>query len=444
MKKYLLSSLLLLFISSILFTFYGCGALIALISSVFGSQGGFIFIPFLGDGKIESSQTGKNPGMIMLYTNNPPAGYGAASNATVTIAGTSVTTKSDGNFYITGLPVGINTLTAEHPSYISIAQEVPVIDPNANSTQFKDLKITPDKLLSSVGIGGTFQFSAYGTGNEGTIVEPPVTWSVNSDIGTIDSTGIFTAKKSGTGSVKAVSGGSSAEVPVTVSESTGTVFGTVTYNNIPLANAEVRVDGSSLYTITDSTGHYSLSSIPATSVKVIAKDKANNREGSSLATVPAGGQAEVNIVLLGIIPTAIPTDIVPTPTVTPGGPTLTPTVTPGGPTLTPTVTPGGPTLTPTVTPGGPTPTQTSTPTSIPTPPPPVITNVVPMGPDASIQGMNFGFPPGGTVTFDSIPMTVTTWGMNVITVTNPGSGTYTVVVTTQGGQQSEPYEATLP
>ncbi|MEQ8170510.1 MAG: carboxypeptidase-like regulatory domain-containing protein [Candidatus Eremiobacterota bacterium] len=388
--------------------------------------------------------------MIMLYTNNPPAGYGPGSNATVTIAGTSVNTKSDGSFYITGLPAGINTLTVEHPSYISIIQDVPVADPNANPAQFKDLKITPEKLLSSFGIGGTFQFSACATGNEGTIVIPSVTWSINGDIGNIDSNGIFTAKKAGTGSVKATSGGSSVEVPVTVTEGTGILYGTVTYNNNPVVNAYVRVDGSSLYTRTDSTGHYSIPSIPATSVTVKAKDETNKQEGSAQATVPAGGQAEVNIVLLQIIPTVIPTDIPPTPTITPGGPTLTPTVTPGGPTLTPTptMTPGGPTLTPTptATSGVPTltPTPTSTPTSTPTPPKPVINNVVPMALEVSIQGMNFGFPPGGTVTFNGIPMTVNTWGMNVIVVTSPGGGTYTVVVTTQEGQQSEPYEAILP
>jgi hypothetical protein len=129
LKRYLFSVLLLLVISSILFT--GCGALVALISSVFGSQGGFIFIPFLGDEKINSSGTGKIPGMIMLYTNNPPANYKALAGATVTIAGISVTTNSDGSFTISGIPVGINRLTVEHQSYVSIAQNVPVSDPNS-------------------------------------------------------------------------------------------------------------------------------------------------------------------------------------------------------------------------------------------------------------------------------------------------------------------------
>ncbi len=135
MKKSVLISLILLCL--FLSTFYGCGALIALVSSIFGSQGGFIFIPFLGDEKMTSSQTGKLPGMIMLYSNNPPQSpveYKPLSGATVTIGGVSTVTKSDGSFYITGIATGLQKFTAEHPSYTSITQDVPVSDPNGIPT----------------------------------------------------------------------------------------------------------------------------------------------------------------------------------------------------------------------------------------------------------------------------------------------------------------------
>ncbi len=203
----------------------------------------------------------------------------------------------------------------------------------------------------------------------------------------------------------------------------------------------MRVENTSSYAITDSNGYYSIPSIPAANVKITAKS--DNREGSTDATVPAGGQVEANIVLLGVSPTKIPTNI--PPTVTPGGPTLTPT---SSHTATPTVTPGGPTLTPTpshtATPGGPTATPTITPTATPTPPAPFINNVIDGGTFVSIQGANFGFPgTPGTVTFNGTNQPVISWGMNVIQTQHPGPGIYDVIVITQGGQSSNTYQATF-
>ncbi len=299
MKKYLFSVLLLLVISSILFT--GCGALVALVSSIFGSQGGFIFIPFLGDEKIESSGTGKTPGMIMLYTNNPPTNYKALSGATVTIAGISVTTNSDGSFTISGIPVGINKLTVEHQSYVSITQDVPVADPNEYNG-FTNFNITPSNLLLPIGIGGTFQFSSYATGSNNTIVRPATTWSVTGDIGTIGTnTGIFTATKAGTGYVHAVSGNSSAQIPVTVVPGTGTIYGHVTYNDRGDPNATVRVEGFGAYVKTDPNGYYNLPGVPATNIKVTGESQngVTILTGYTNVNLGTGETKEANIVLVG-------------------------------------------------------------------------------------------------------------------------------------------------
>ena len=367
-KRYFISLILILLISSLaIINFIGCGAIAAIVSAIFGSQGGFVFIPFLGEKKLSESQTEKLPGMIMLYTNNPPSGYKSISGASVIIEGKTVTTADNGSFEVTGLTPGTKILKVEHPSYVAIEQEVPVSDPNSTGSSFSNFRIKPDSLLAPIGIGGTFQFSAFGDGQNGP-VEPAATWSVEGDIGTVSSTGIFTATKTGTGKVKAVSGSDTASIDVTVVEGRGTVFGKVTSAGQPFSGAVVRVNNTSQYAISDGNGNYILPGTPASAVTVTAT-AGNGQSVSVNVTVPSDGQVEANLAFSIVIPTSTPagTALIPTVTITPGGPTLTPTptITPGGAILTPTptITPGGPTLTPTptITPGGP----TLTPTPIP-------------------------------------------------------------------------------
>ncbi len=499
MKRYLFSVLLLLVISSILFT--GCGALVALISSVFGSQGGFVFIPFLGDEKINSSGTGKIPGMIMLYTNNPPANYKALAGATVTIAGISVTTNSDGSFTISGIPVGINRLTVEHQSYVSIAQDVPVSDPNSYNG-FTDFNITPSNHLLPIGIGGIFQFSSYATGSNNTIVRPDTTWSVTGDIGTIGTnTGIFTATKAGTGYVNAVSGNSSARVPVTVVAGTGTLYGHVTYNNQGDPNATVHVEGFGAYVKTDPNGYYNLPGVPSTNIKVIGESQngATVLNGSTTVDLGTGETKEANIVLLG---TGIPTPSGGTPTSFPtqGSPTATiaPTSTPTSGPLTPVINsvspkpgiagtsasislsnmdPNATTANTTVTVGGTSATissiNISTSTIIitipnvtgespvivtingvasasysyyvnPNPTAPTITNVQTHTSTSEIfiEGTNFGTNQG-TVKFNGTLVPVNSWFSTEAWTEYPGpAGTYQVIVITSGGVESAPFTFT--
>ncbi len=497
MKKYLFSFLLLLVISSILFT--GCGALVALVSSIFGSQGGFVFIPFLGDEKIESSGAGKTPGMIMVYTNNPPTNYKALSGATVTIAGISVTTNSDGSFTINGIPVGINRLTVEHQSYVSITQDVPVSDPNSYSG-FTDFKITPSNHLLPVGIGGTFQFSSYATGSNNTVVRPDTTWSVTGDIGTIGTnTGIFTATKAGTGFVHAVSGNSSAQVPVTVVAGTGTVYGHVTYNNRPDPNATVRVEGFGAYVKTDPNGYYNLPGVPATNIKVTGESQsgATVLNGSTTVDLGTGETKEANIVLLGA--TSTPSGGTPTTFPTQGSQTPTCTCTPTSGPLTPVINsvspkpgtaggtatislsnmdPNASTSNSTVTFGGTNATiqsinVTGSAINVTLPnrtgeSPVIVTingaasasypyyiNADPNAPTITsvqthtstseifIQGTNFGINEG-TVTFNGTSASVNSWinGTEVWTGYPGAAGTYQVVVTTAGGVSSTPFTFT--
>ena len=508
MKKYLFAGLLLLVVSSILFT--GCGALVALVSSIFGSQGGFVFIPFLGDGKIESSGTGTNPGMIMLYTNNPPANYKALPGATVTIGGVSGNTNSDGSFHITGIPVGINRLTVEHTSYVSIAQDVPVADPNSYNG-YTDFKIIPSNHLLPIGIGGTFQFSSYATGSNNTVIRPDTTWSVTGDIGTIGSnTGIFTATKAGSGFVHAVSGSSSAQVPVTVVAGTGTLYGHVTYNNQPDPNATVYVEGFGAYVKTDPNGYYFLPGVPSTNIKVIGEGQTGVTKltGTTEVNLGTGETKEANIVLVGAgtptpsqgTPTTFPTQGSQTPTYTPTSGPVIPVINsvspkPGtaGSTATINVSnvdPNATTANTTVTIGGTsasivsiTPVTRSSnieaealitanivvtipnvtgesPVIVkingissasysyyvnPNPSAPTITSVSVDGTEIFIQGTNFGTNEG-TVTFNGTNIAVHSWinGIQVWTDQPSTPGTYSVVVITAGGIHSAPYSFNMP
>ncbi len=293
-----------------LITFSGCGALVALVSSIFGSQGGFVFIPFLSEDKISSQETLTGTGMVLLYTNNPPSGYHAAGGATVTIAGVKGNTDKSGYFNLSGLPVGLNTITVEYGSYVPVEQPVVIADPNAAGSTYSDLTVIPQRLLCPAGIGGIYQFSVYATTSNGSIVSPSVTWSVEGDIGNISSTGIFTATKAGIGKVIATDGSSGTEVSITVTDGVGTVKGVITSNGAGVKDAKVKVDNFTNYAITDVNGHYTLPGIPSNPVTVIATGT-DGKKGTGYGSVPSGGEVEVNIVL------AV-TSATPTPVLTPG------------------------------------------------------------------------------------------------------------------------------
>ncbi len=312
LKRTFLFSFILILCLSIygVLTFSGCGALVALVSSIFGSQGGFVFIPFLSEDKISSQETLTGTGMVLLYTNNPPAGYHAAEGATVTIAGVKGNTDKNGYFNLSGLPVGLNTITVEYGSYVPIEQPVVIADPNAAGSTYSNLTVIPQRLLCPAGIGGIYQFSVYATTSNGSIVSPSVTWSVEGDIGNISSTGIFTATKAGIGKVIATDGSSGTEVSITVTDGVGNVKGVVTNNGAGVKDAKVKVENFTNYAITDVNGHYTLPGIPSNPVTVIATGT-DGKTGTGYGSVPSGGEVEVNIVL------AV-TSATPTPVLTPG------------------------------------------------------------------------------------------------------------------------------
>jgi len=310
-RNFLIGFILLLCVSLYgIINLTGCCTLAAFVSSIFGSQGGFVFIPFLSEDKLISEQSVTSTGMVVLYSNDPPSDYHAAEGATVTIGGVKGTTDGQGYFNLSGLPAGLNTLTVEYGSFVPIEQPVVVADPNGSSVSFFGFKVIPERLLCPVGIGGTYQFSVYAADSNGNPVIPSATWSVEGDIGTVSSTGIFTATKSGIGKVVALNGSNRSDVSITVTDGSGTVKGAVTYNGNGLSGVKVKAENFTNYAVTDGSGHYILPGIPSNPVTVIAT-ATDGKTGTGYGSVPAGGEVEINIVLTGaaatatVIPTAV-------------------------------------------------------------------------------------------------------------------------------------------
>ena len=309
-RNFLIGFILLLCVSLYgIINLTGCCTLAAFVSSIFGSQGGFVFIPFLSEDKISAHQSVTSTGMVVLYSNDPPSGYHAAEGATVTIGGVKGTTDGQGYFNLSGLPAGLNTLTVEYGSFVPIEQPVVVADPNGSSVSFFGFKVIPERLLCPVGIGGTYQFSVYAADSNGNPVIPSATWSVEGDIGTVSSTGIFTATKSGIGKVVALNGSNRSDVSITVTDGSGTVKGAVTYNGNGLSGVKVKAENFTNYTVTDGSGYYILPGIPSNPVTVIAT-ATDGKTGTGYGSVPAGGEVEINIVLTGAAATATVTPTV--------------------------------------------------------------------------------------------------------------------------------------
>ena len=290
MKKIVTLTLVLAFTMSVLLFLSGCGAIIPFIASILSSKAGFLFIPLLKASAITANEGEKLPGMILLFENNPPEGYGPLSGAKVTIAGVTGFTDENGYFLLEEIPVGIQILRAEHPDYVSLQQEVVVDSPEAPTTSLSNFRIVDDDLLLSLRTGSTqlpqasFHFEAAADDAEGLTYKPDVSWIVNSPDATIDSEGIFQTEKDGTYTITATtsSGMTSSQglnasdtVNVRVENDIITIFGTVTYSNgQPLSNAYVSVENNNYFAVTDGYGNYELNGVPDTSpLTVIATSR---------------------------------------------------------------------------------------------------------------------------------------------------------------------------
>jgi len=317
-KYFLFKFLLTVCIAAILLMeVAGCGAFLALVTSVFTSEWGFACIPILSENKIGSSQTVNTPGMIIIKEDPSKIDwkgvkYAPLSGVTVNIEGsnTSAVTDEKGYFVFNDLPDGLIKLNASKSNFVALEQEVPVsyekIDESpVNTGQFY---ITPpqDAFLRIIE-GRSHQLYAYGiTGNNRTIEPSEVTWKIyESPLGTegnkiavivngtlrwIDNNGyIYLDPNTGllmsiTNTIDAVDDSGvnikgryaihadiqaiykntySAISSVIIIPGSGTLRGKVVANEKAVSNARVEVTGTTYYTLTDESGNYVLPEVPA-------------------------------------------------------------------------------------------------------------------------------------------------------------------------------------
>lgn len=136
------------------------------------------------------------------------AGAEVAVTPTWSATGNAGTIDADGLF-VTGSAAGSGTIVAIVGG-ITTSANVTVIE-----APLATLTLTPDP--ATVLSGTTLQFSAVGKDANGNTVTTTPTWTVSGGVGTIDSSGLFTAGSTGAGIVSATDGSVTATVNVTVS-----------------------------------------------------------------------------------------------------------------------------------------------------------------------------------------------------------------------------------
>ena len=173
---------------------------------------------------------------------------------TWTVNGGIGTIDAEGLF--TAAAAGTGSVTATVDTVSDTSGEVVVTAP-----QLATLTVSPD--TATLAEGATQQFTVTGQDAEGDPISPlpPVTWTVNGGIGTIDADGLFTATAAGTGSVTATAG--------TVSDSSGTI--SVTAIQVPVKYLIVSPETASL--VQSTTQQFT----------VTAKDA----DGSTISPTPA-------------------------------------------------------------------------------------------------------------------------------------------------------------
>jgi len=158
-----------------------------------------------------------------------------------------------------------------------------------------NLTVTPSS--ATVGINQSQSFSAAGTDAYGIAVIVSPTWSVTGGVGSVSSTGLFTAGASaGSGTVVATYGDVSASSAVTITERCW-VKGRLTGE---FANGIlVSLRGTSYSDSADSSGDYSISDVPAGTYEVYTADTGYYESSSVEVTLISGEtKSAVNFVLV--------------------------------------------------------------------------------------------------------------------------------------------------
>lgn len=180
-------------------------------------------------------------------------------------------------------------------------------------SELASLAVSPTS--TTVGINKTALFSAVGKDSVGKIVTSSPAWSVEGAIGTIFSTGLFTAGATeGTGNVVAADGSVTAKSAVTVTAK-GWLEGTVTSpDSGKVEGLAVSLKGfSALIDTTTSQGKYSIANIPAGTYEVDTAATSLYQAASAEVTIASGETVTKNfsLVLKAGIP-SVPTTTLPT------------------------------------------------------------------------------------------------------------------------------------
>lgn len=152
----------------------------------------------------------------------------------------------------------------------------------------KNIVITPSS--GSVGVNKIQQYYATVFNFSNQVIVKPVTWSVTGGIGTIDSTGKFTAGSSvGSGTITAQADSSSTTINVNVTDK-GMISGTL-YDTDGAKAASVYIylnDLPAFATTSDINGAYSISDIPIGTHEVKTRENILHLSASQVITIEAG------------------------------------------------------------------------------------------------------------------------------------------------------------
>ncbi|MEQ8169428.1 MAG: YCF48-related protein [Candidatus Eremiobacterota bacterium] len=254
-------------------------------------------------------------GLTMVQIDTAPsiANYAPVKSAQVTLASdqsVNATSDSTGRFVLHNVPYSqvnqiTEVITTGDTSNIQASSDfVPgqytvISNPTEPPVGIVSARVSPDS--ASITKGGARQFKVYCINSSNELVNPDsFSWSVEGGIGTIDSHGIFQASStSARGSVKVKVGSQEATVPVEIVESTenGAITGVVTYSDgSPATGVKVSVQGLSTFSIPDSSGVYTINDVPV-GEKTVSVTYDGSEKWSGTSTVTAGKTSTLNIPL---------------------------------------------------------------------------------------------------------------------------------------------------